>query len=70
MIIKGDVNGDGKITLEDWILVQLHSLGIITLTGDAFKAADINGDDEISLSDLTLIRRHIFGTHTINEVIE
>lgn len=70
MIIKGDVNGDGKITNEDLILIQLHLLGYVTLTGDAFIAADINNDGTISAADLAQIQRHILGLMTINEVIE
>ena len=70
MIIKGDVNGDGKITAEDLMLVRAHLLGNITLGGDAFVAADTNNDGLISTSDMANIRFHLLGLMVINEVIE
>lgn len=70
MIIKGDVNGDGKITVEDLMLVRAHLLGNITLRGDAFIAADTNNNGEITISDLSNIRLHLMGLVVINEVIE
>ena len=68
MIIKGDVNGDGKITIEDLIQIQLHLLGAIELEGDAFRAADTNNDGQISIVDLANIQRHLLGLIIINEV--
>ena len=70
MIIKGDVNGDGRINYEDLLLVRWHLLGVIQLTGDAFIAADINNDGKISVSSLAGIKLHITGHITLNEVIE
>lgn len=70
MIIKGDVNGDGKITQDDLRLVQLHLLGGVGLTGDALVAADTNNDGEITIADLANVRMHLMGVYIINEVIE
>lgn len=70
MIIKGDVNGDGKITVEDLMLVRAHLLEQITLTDNAYIAADTNNDGLISTSDMANIRFHLLGLMVINEVIE
>lgn len=70
MIIKGDVNGDGKITQDDLRLVQLHLLGCVELAGDALVAADTNNDGEITIADLANINMHLIGVRMINEVIE
>lgn len=70
MIIKGDVNGDGRINYEDLLLVKWHLLGAIQLTGDAFIAADTDSDGDVSLSDLSNIRLHVTGHITLNEVVE
>lgn len=60
-IMKGDTNGDGKISLTDVANVQKHLLGIITLTGDAYDAADTNGDGRISLTDVANVQKHLLG---------
>lgn len=61
VIVKGDANGDGAITLSDLAAVRLHLLELITLSGDNFTAADCNTDNAITLSDLAAIRLHLLG---------
>ena len=68
-IVKGDSNCDGRITMEDLILVQAHMLDIVTLTGDAFRGADSNSDNEIDLVDLANINRHLSGKKMITGVV-
>ena len=58
-ILRGDTNGDGKITLIDLANVQRHLLKLITLTGNNFKGGDTNGDGKITLIDLANIQRHL-----------
>ncbi|UPU39377.1 dockerin type I repeat-containing protein [Erysipelothrix sp. Poltava] len=41
---RGDVNGDGKISLIDLAMVKSHLLGNSKLSGDSFARADVNGD--------------------------
>ena len=59
VIKKGDVNGDGKISLSDLAAVRLHLLEITILSGDSLTAADCTGDGAVSLSDLAAIRLHL-----------
>ncbi len=58
-IVKGDVSGDGKISLIDLAKVQRHILEIELQTGIYFKAADVSGDNKISLLDLAKVQRHL-----------
>jgi len=51
-VLKGDVNGDGKIDKEDARLLDLYFLKEIS-TLPNIKAADINGDGRISLIDVS-----------------
>ena len=62
---KGDINGDGKITVSDMATVRLHLLGKYTISGEAAKVADINGDGKITVSDMATIRLHLLGKYTI-----
>ena len=63
---KGDVNGDGSITLLDLVKIKRHILGFSVLTGDSAAAADVNGDGSITLLDLVKVKRHILGFQLIN----
>ncbi|MBQ6847722.1 MAG: SH3 domain-containing protein [Clostridia bacterium] len=63
---KGDINGDGKITVSDMATVRLHLLGKYTLSGDTFKSADVNGDGKITVSDMATVRLHLLGKYTIS----
>lgn len=60
-IVKGDVNGDGKITVTDLAKVKLHIIKKELLTGDSFKAADINEDGKVSVTDLAAIKLMLIG---------
>ncbi len=63
---KGDINGDGKISVSDMSTVRLHLLGKYTLKDNALNAADINGDGKISVSDMSTVRLHLLGKYTIS----
>jgi beta-N-acetylglucosaminidase len=65
-IIKGDANGDGKISISDYAKVKSHILGTSLMSNEYLKAADANGDGKISISDYAKIKSHILGTSKIN----
>jgi hypothetical protein len=58
--IRGDVNGDGKIDIEDILMVLDHIFEVRFLTGSALVAADVNGDGRIDIEDVLMILDHIF----------
>lgn len=55
IVVKGDVNGDGKITITDVVKTKLHTLNLRLLENEYFKAADVNENGEITISDLVSI---------------
>lgn len=65
-ILYGDVNGDGKITSIDLLVLQRHILGIEILEEKYRKAGNTskNGQDPTSV-DLLVIQRHILGIELI-----
>lgn len=65
VIVKGDTNGDGKITLSDLANIRLHLLGKFVLKDNNSLGADTNKDGKISLNDLANIRLHLLGLYTI-----
>lgn len=68
-VVKGDSTCDGRITLEDRLVVNAHILGTYTLTEDAFIGADVNGDGKVSIVDDVAINRHLAGTLMITGVV-
>lgn len=56
---KGDINGDGKVSLLDYGLVLAHVKRTKLLTGEQLERADVNGDDKVTLLDYGLILAHV-----------
>ena len=56
----GDVDGDGKVTTKDSILIRRYLLGgwNVTINEDT---ADVDKDGKITLKDSILIRRYLLG---------
>ena len=64
-VMRGDANGDGKISISDLSRVQKHLLGLITLQGNEFVGGDANSDGKISISDLSKIQKHLLGLDSL-----
>lgn len=61
LIVKGDLNGDGKISLIDISKIKKAYLQIETLSEIQEKAADINQDGKMSLMDISKIKKVYLG---------
>ena len=70
MIIKGDLNNDGRITELDMLLMQAILLEKIIPDERQKIAGDINNDGTISLKDMSALRRHLDGIEMITEAVE
>ncbi|MDZ4132615.1 MAG: DUF1343 domain-containing protein, partial [Dethiobacteria bacterium] len=60
-LAKGYVNGDGKINIQDVVMVMQHVLNLHTLTTEQLSAADVTGDGDINVVDVTSIMRFSLG---------
>lgn len=58
---KGDINGDGRVTMTDLLMCLHHVSGRSLLAGDAFLMADINGDGAVKMTDLLRILHYVSG---------
>ena len=65
IVVTGDINGDGSISLSDMLMVKSHILGKTNLAGAAALAADTNNDQGISITDFLQIKAHILGKNNI-----
>lgn len=53
---KGDVNGDGRLSVSDASYLQMALADMVTLDEFQNKAADFNGDGRITVSDVTALQ--------------
>lgn len=61
-ILYGDVDQDGKITIQDATEIQKLGLGIGATEGSlASVLADVNGDGRISILDVTYVQKYLCG---------
>ena len=61
VVVTGDTNGDGKITITDMLAAKAHLLQKSTLTGASGQAADTNGDGKLTITDFIQLKAHILG---------
>ena len=57
--MPGDVNGDGKVKLDDAILLRRYVAG--WEVDIDLLAADVNGDRKVKLNDAIILRRYVAG---------
>ncbi len=65
VVVTGDTNGDGQITISDMLSVKAVLLKKGTLTGAYEKAGDTNGDGKISITDFLQIKSHLLKKESI-----
>ena len=65
VLIRGDINGDGKTNSADALAVQRHIVETRTLENVYLEAADINQDGRVNSLDVLYVQKHIVGSYTI-----
>jgi beta-N-acetylglucosaminidase len=61
VVLKGDVNGDGKVTVTDLVMLHLTLSGVSTFDEFVSRNADMNSDGKISITDLVMLHLFISG---------
>ena len=56
---NGDINGDGKININDATAIQKHLAMISTVAQQLIKSADMNHDGRVNIDDVTLVQMRI-----------
>ena len=67
IVIYGDVDGNGTITVTDLLFVQKHILGFTKLTGSFLTAADVNKDSKVNVLDILFIQKHLLNINYISQ---
>jgi len=65
VIISGDVDGSGDVTIMDYTAERQHILGLKKLEGAYERAADVDGDGTVNILDYTAMRWHILSLKKI-----
>lgn len=56
-----DINGDGKVSIVDIVIIQKYIVSSYTLTDEQIQKADINMNGKVDLTDCILIQRYLLG---------
>ena len=65
LVITGDINKDGKLSVTDIAKLKLHLIEKEVLQDCRYLAADINGDGRLSVTDLAQLKLLIIGKNKI-----
>ncbi len=56
LVVTGDINGDGKISVTDISNLKLHLVELSVLTNEKLYAADMNQTNTVTLTDLSQLK--------------
>lgn len=65
VIVKGDINGDGQITVTDLSKIKLHIVELEILQEPYKTAADTNGDGKLTITDVSKMKQVIVGNESL-----
>lgn len=63
--IRGDLNGDGKISAKDIVAIQRVIVGLDPTDSSNIANYDLNKDGKVSAKDIVMIQRHIVGLESL-----
>ena len=67
----GDVDGNGKVTVQDALQVLKHVVGLEQIQGELNEAlADLDGDGDITVLDALEILKTVVGLEPVREYVE
>lgn len=67
VVVYGDINGDGKISNVDFVLLQKQILGITVQSGSYLEAANTSRDGGVSNKDFVILQKHILNISQITQ---
>ncbi|HEY3281287.1 MAG TPA: sugar-binding protein [Armatimonadota bacterium] len=63
-VVKGDLSGDGKVSITDAVTALKVVAGLVTPTADQLKAGDLNGNGKVEISEVIQILKFVAGLIT------
>ena len=65
LVVTGDADGDGEVTVNDYVAIKGHILKKAALSGAFAEAADADGDGGITVNDYVEVKAHILKKNSI-----
>jgi beta-N-acetylglucosaminidase len=65
VVVRGDLNGDGKMSALDYVKIRNYLDGASSLSGAYLKSADTSGDGKVTALDYVKVRNHLDGKTAI-----
>ena len=65
LVVTGDADGDGQVTVNDYVAIKGHILKKSTLDGAYAQAADADGDSDITVNDYVTVKGYILKKNSI-----
>jgi len=65
IVVRGDLNGDGKLSAVDYVKIRNYLDGASSISGAYLKSADTTGDGNVSALDYVKVRNHLDGKSAI-----
>ena len=65
VVVRGDLNGDGKLSAVDYVKIRNYLDGASSLSGVYLKSADSSGDGKVTALDYVKVRNHLDGKSAI-----
>lgn len=59
VVVTGDLNGDGRITASDYLLLKRYVLRMSALSAHQIEAGKVGGGDRLGASDYLLLKRAV-----------
>ena len=60
-LIKGDVDGNGRVTANDSLMITRYTVKLVNLTDEQLKTADVNNDCKVDSKDAIEVLRYTIG---------
>ncbi len=65
VVVRGDLNGDGKLSAVDYVKIRNYLDGASSLSGAYLKSADASGDKKVTALDYVKVRNHLDGKSAV-----
>ena len=62
VVVAGDVNGNGRVDVGDYLMIRRHLLGTLELNKPFLLAADSDGNGTVATVDYIQLKRYLLGT--------
>lgn len=56
LVVIGDIDNDGRISINDLAKIRLHLIDLKLLTGTELKAADVDDDSDVTINDIAQMK--------------